>query len=115
MTNLIAEGYSIYEARNLVFKRDIEAIVNSDILIAVLDGRTIDEGVAFELGYANALGKPCFGLKTDDRTMLPSGDNPMIVMACNNIFSNLSEMIVEIKQTIEQKAWDRVYPLLRNS
>jgi len=113
MTDLIASGRSVSEARNLVFQEDVEAIVKSDIIIAVLDGRTIDEGVAFELGYGYALGKLCFGLKTDDRIMLSTGDNPMIVVACNKIFSDLSGMISEIKDYKERSDNQALYAARR--
>ena len=61
-----------------VFSSDVRAIAECDILLAVLDGRVIDEGVAFELGYAHALGKLCIGYRTDSRVLLPQGLNPMI-------------------------------------
>lgn len=60
------------------FTSDLRAIANCDYLFAVLDGRTIDEGVSFELGYAFALGKVCIGFRTDTRVLLPHGNNPMI-------------------------------------
>lgn len=39
-----------------------------DILLAVLDGMEPDSGTAAELGFASALGKRCYGLRTDMRT-----------------------------------------------
>ena len=44
-----------------VFEMDIAAIYSADLVIAVLDGSHIDEGVAFEVGFAFASGKPCIG------------------------------------------------------
>lgn len=61
-----------------VFTIDTAAIRACDCILAVLDGRTIDEGVSFELGYAYALGKTCIGYRTDARSLLPYGNNPMI-------------------------------------
>ncbi|OHX37754.1 hypothetical protein BJL95_08110 [Methylomonas sp. LWB] len=82
LTKLVSDGNTVESARNKIFKKDTSAIRNCDLVVAVLDGRTIDEGVAFELGYAFALGKTCVAYKSDDRVMLPTGDNPMIVMSC---------------------------------
>ncbi|MGY3362466.1 nucleoside 2-deoxyribosyltransferase [Bradyrhizobium sp. GM0.4] len=59
----------------------------------VLDGRTVDEGAAFELGYAFAAGKVCVGLKTDPRMLLPIGDNPMIEVALRKIFHDEDELV----------------------
>jgi nucleoside 2-deoxyribosyltransferase len=44
-----------------------EGIRGSDCLLAVLDGAEVDSGTASEVGFASALGKRCFGLRTDVR------------------------------------------------
>jgi nucleoside 2-deoxyribosyltransferase len=41
-------------------------------MLAVLDGPDVDSGVAAEIGFAAALGRPAVGLRTDWRT---AGDN----------------------------------------
>lgn len=48
------------------------AIRDADWLIGVLDGVDVDSGTAAEIGYAYALGKRIWGLRTDFRT---TGDN----------------------------------------
>lgn len=75
-----------------VFAGDIEAITGSDVVLAVLDGRTIDEGVAFELGVAFALKKVCVGFRTDSRVLLPWGINPMIEGALSDSVSSLAQL-----------------------
>lgn len=52
-------------------KRNEDGIRNADMLFAVLDGTEIDSGTASEVGFASALGKRCYGLRTD---MRDSGD-----------------------------------------
>lgn len=37
-------------------------------MVAVLDDVDVEAGVAFEMGYAAAMGKPLVGLKTDYHT-----------------------------------------------
>lgn len=49
-----------------------EFIRGVDALVAVLDGIDVDSGTAGEMGFAYALGKPVFGLRTDWRL---TGDN----------------------------------------
>jgi|10_taG_2_1085330.scaffolds.fasta_scaffold00186_16 nucleoside 2-deoxyribosyltransferase len=93
LTELVRNGMAVEKARKQVFAADCKAVSSCDVLIAVLDGRTVDEGVAFEIGYANALLKPCIGLKTDDRSMLPTGDNPMIVESCSRIFHDADGLV----------------------
>lgn len=43
----------------------------ADFILAVLDGAEVDSGTAGEVGFGSALGKRCYGLRTDQRD---SGD-----------------------------------------
>jgi nucleoside 2-deoxyribosyltransferase len=86
-------GISIEESRRIVFARDLDAVRASHVVLAVLDGRTIDEGVAFELGFANALGKRCIALHTDVRRLLPAGNNPMIDGALERSFASVDAIV----------------------
>ncbi|WP_339506840.1 nucleoside 2-deoxyribosyltransferase [Pseudomonas sp. EA_15y_Pfl1_P102] len=101
LRKLVADGMTLSTAKQYVFKKDVEAISQSDIVIAVLDGRTIDEGVAFELGYGYALGKVCIGLKTDDRALLTIGDNPMITESCHSIFNSVDELLDVVRLPLD--------------
>jgi nucleoside 2-deoxyribosyltransferase len=47
--------------------RNTVAIRSCDLLVALLDGQEPDSGTAAELGYAAALEKTCFGLRSDLR------------------------------------------------
>jgi nucleoside 2-deoxyribosyltransferase len=93
MRDLVRDGMPLSAARQLVFEADVNALRRCDCVVAVLDGRTIDEGVAFEIGYARALDKLCLGLKTDDRALLASGDNPMLVAGCHEILGSVLELV----------------------
>ncbi|WP_425619451.1 nucleoside 2-deoxyribosyltransferase [Anatilimnocola sp. NA78] len=73
----------------MVFQVDTEALSSCDVLLAILDGRTIDEGVAFEIGVAYAKGKTCIAFQCDCRRLLPSGNNPMIDRAIEAKFDNV--------------------------
>ncbi|MGR3963314.1 nucleoside 2-deoxyribosyltransferase [Pseudomonas sp. 910_23] len=93
LRELVASGISLERARTMVYENDLMAIRGCKLVVAILDGRTIDEGVAVELGFAKALGKVCLALKTDDRAMLPGGDNPMVMCSCDKIFSSIEELV----------------------
>lgn len=92
LTDLVAKGHPVAVSQKEIYRADTDALNSCDIIVCVLDGRTIDEGVAFELGYARALGKTCVGFKSDDRCMLPTGDNPMIVGSCDYQVSSVKEL-----------------------
>jgi nucleoside 2-deoxyribosyltransferase len=102
LVELVAGGVSANEAKNTIFARDIQAIERCDILLLVMDGRVIDEGACFELGYAYCLGKVCIGLKTDVRSLLPIGDNPMVECALRGTFGDIRE----ISEWIRSRRWE---------
>lgn len=92
LVKLVEGGMPIDKAKKFVFCEDISAIDRCHILLLVMDGRIIDEGACFELGYAYSLAKACVGLKTDVRSLLPIGDNPMIECALRHIFREPSDL-----------------------
>ena len=77
------------ERTRVIFDVDTAAIRNADVLFMVLDGRVPDEGACVELGIAYALGKPCYGIKTDVRAAENGMDlNPLIAGCFKRIFRN---------------------------
>jgi nucleoside 2-deoxyribosyltransferase len=85
------------DEKRAIFDGDIEAVRNSDIILALLDGIDVDPGVAFELGYAHALGKPIFGLKTDYRTFSRIEEiNLMLEVPIKSIFRFIKDAIQEL-------------------
>jgi nucleoside 2-deoxyribosyltransferase len=92
LPDLIANGTSPEKARRQIFSADIEAINRCTVIFVILNGRTIDEGAAFELGVAWSLGKTCIGYKDDFRQLTSSGDNPMIEGALSMILTNYNEV-----------------------
>jgi nucleoside 2-deoxyribosyltransferase len=97
LVDLVADGTSVEVAKATIFKQDILAIDRCNILLLVMDGRIIDEGACFELGYAFGQGKICVGIKTDVRMLLPIGDNPMVECALRKIFNDTAYLIDWIK------------------
>jgi nucleoside 2-deoxyribosyltransferase len=93
MVNLIEQGIPHNLAAKRIFLSDIKALNECDIFLIILDGRSVDEGAAFELGFAFSHRKKCFGLMTDVRSMLRTGNNPMIDASLNSIFRSIEELI----------------------
>src|SRR5262249_8025374 len=93
LMNLIGDGMPVQKAKDIIFAGDLAAIDRCNVLLLVMDGRVIDEGASFELGYAYSRGKMCIGLKTDVRRLLTVGDNPMIEGALRVIFSSVEEVL----------------------
>jgi len=100
-------GYDVFLAQELpllsssskeekvkIFSMDIENLDNSDVVVAVLDGCDVDSGVAFEIGYAYAKGKPIIGVKTDHRCFSPHEEvNLMIEVPAKIVIGRTVEEI----------------------
>lgn len=90
---LIKEGYSIKDIRKQIFNKDVEAIYNSDVILCLLDGRVLDEGMCIELGIAYAKDKICIGFKTDQRCQDKYGNNIILDGTLSLIFSEKQDLI----------------------
>ena len=93
LVDMVAEGVSMAEATRRVFRMDVAALDWCDCLLITLDGRCIDEGASFELGYAFAKGKRCIALQTDPRRLMLGGNNPMIDASVEATFHSFDELL----------------------
>jgi nucleoside 2-deoxyribosyltransferase len=100
MSEMMAIGVPSDVAARQVFNLDMNAIKEADYVIAILDGRAIDEGVAFELGIAFSQSKRCVGLQTDSRRLAPWGNNPMITGSLETVFMSVDELVDWLKSSI---------------
>jgi len=55
------------EAPAAIFNYCRDALERSNLVVALLDGAQVDDGTAWEIGYAYAKGIPVYGLRTDVR------------------------------------------------
>ena len=75
----LLEGMTDEEKVKVIFEKDYNQIMEADIVFMLVDGRVPDEGACVELGMAYALGKRCYGVKTDTRSLEIDLDmNPLI-------------------------------------
>jgi len=54
--------HGAHNEKQKIYDGDVLALKTSDAVVVVLDGVDVDAGVAFEMGYAAAMGKPLVGL-----------------------------------------------------
>lgn len=83
-----------------VWECDTRAIMNSRSVFAVIDGRSIDEGVCVEIGFAAAMKKPIVAFNSDDRRQFAWGHNPMVIHPIMAIFSNPDEAGKEMQRIL---------------
>lgn len=99
------EGKTEDELVAMIFAKDLEEIHKAEIVFFLLDGRAPDEGGCVELGIAYAVGKRCYGFKTDTRTVEMSLDlNPMITGCMKKIFRNFDgdALIAELEEYLSK-------------
>ena len=102
MSDMIRDGVPADVAACCVFRRDMEAIRAADYVIAILDGRAIDEGVAFEVGVGFSQGKRCIGIQTDTRRLASWGNNPMITGALEMVFQRVEELLSWVAKEVAE-------------
>ena len=101
----LLEGLSDEEMTKTIFDLDYKRVSDADIVFMNIDGRVPDEGGCVELGMAYALGKRCYGLKSDTRSLEMGMDlNPLIAGAMIKIFKNFDghALIEEIDQYLSE-------------
>jgi nucleoside 2-deoxyribosyltransferase/predicted secreted protein len=89
------------EEQSKIFSENIKALEKSDIIVAVIDGADADSGTAWEMGYAYALGKPVFALRTDfRRTGMHEQVNMMLEESAEVVTSEI-ELLEAIKSSLK--------------
>ena len=87
-----------------IFENDKGAIDRCDLVVANLNGITTDDGTAWELGYAFALGRPIIGLHTDWRLRFEHEVvNLMIECSLTKLVRSLDDLtaaLAEMRQSL---------------
>ena len=76
-----------------IFRKCVEGVDTSDLVVAILDGVDVDSGTAWEIGYAYAKGKPVIGLRTDFRALSDGVVNLMVEMAIVSLARDEDELL----------------------
>ena len=85
-------------APDLIFKTCRDAIDRCSCMVALLDGAQVDDGTAWEIGYACAKGIPVYGCRTDRRR---AGETPhsyvnSMIQGCLSGFARGPEELVKL-------------------
>lgn len=87
------------DEKKAIYEGDISALKTSDVVVAILDGKEVDSGVAFEFGYAKCLGKKIIGLKTDYRAFSKIEEiNLMLEVPIKKICTSIDEVVEMLNQ-----------------
>ena len=85
-------------APRLLFTTCQDALDRCTCVVALLDGSQVDDGAAWEIGYAYARGMPVYGLRTDSRR---AGETPYsrvnsMIQGCLTGFARSVEELVRM-------------------
>ncbi|MGD0568286.1 MAG: nucleoside 2-deoxyribosyltransferase [Candidatus Sulfotelmatobacter sp.] len=84
-----------------IFDSDKNALTQADLVVANLDGMDVDSGTAWELGFAEGLGKHCVGVYTDWRLHFKYQTvNLMIQCSVDKVVLSLDELETYLKQLL---------------
>ena len=83
-----------------ISQRDLKEIYECDIMIGVLNGICVGAGTAWEMGYAQAIGKKVIGLKSDRVLNEAIGDVSVIIAGCVEIVESIEELKRELKKLV---------------
>jgi nucleoside 2-deoxyribosyltransferase len=99
------EGMTVEEVARRIFDVDRNEVYRSDVLLAVLDGRVPDEGVAVELGLAFAdrerreVPRLIVGLMTDWRVAFPNEPlNAMLFGALDELHTDVDSLLGRLRE-----------------
>ena len=87
------------DAPQRIFAIDKAAIDGADLLVALLDGAQVDDGTAWEMGYAHARGKAVIGIRTDFRRAGETGHsvvNAMLEGSCHTIVRDIDALLATL-------------------
>jgi nucleoside 2-deoxyribosyltransferase len=90
-----------------IFESDKNALMQADVIVANLDGMDVDSGTAWEIGFAEGLGKHCVGVYTDWRLHFKYQTvNLMIQCSVDKLVLSLDELEQYLQQRLaEEKAY----------
>ena len=92
-----------------IFESDKNALMQADLIVANLDGMDVDSGTAWELGFAEGLGKHCVGVYTDWRLHFKYQTvNLMIQCSVDKLVHSLDELEQYLQQRLaDEKTYVR--------
>jgi nucleoside 2-deoxyribosyltransferase len=101
------EGFSVFLPQEGcsedIFNCCIEHLEKSDAVLGVFDGPQVDDGTAFECGYAFAKGTPVVALRTDFRRVGEYTNEVNIMLEnCAEMCKNIDDVLGALKRIGEK-------------
>lgn len=81
-----------------LFEANLAGLARAGAVVAVLDGAQVDDGTAWEIGWAHARGIPVYGLRTDRRVSQQPDEpeNLMILESLRRLCTSIEELLAAL-------------------
>ena len=79
--------------KDKIFQNDLDALVDSDLTIALITGQDIDSGTSSEIGFTYANKRPVIAINAEERRYR----NLFVEGMINKTVSNIDELLEAIK------------------
>src|SRR5438128_8963994 len=78
-----------------IFRANLTGLKHADCVVAICDGPQVDDGTAWEIGYAWGRNIPVFGVRTDARLVQQPDEriNLMILESLNELSPSIPQLI----------------------
>ena len=93
-------------AARMLMETDRAALDSCDAVAALLDGPQVDDGTAWEIGYAFCRGLPVVGIRTDFRKCGDAAGAPvnaMIAGSCRTVVTCVEDAVAALREIREGK------------
>jgi nucleoside 2-deoxyribosyltransferase/predicted secreted protein len=83
-----------------IYNQNKKALHEADLVVAVIDGADADSGTAWEMGYAAALNKPVYALRTDFRKVGTHEHVNLMLEQSAIVVKSQDELLVQLKSPL---------------
>lgn len=105
--DMLSEGGSRADACSLLFERDIVALREACLVLAAFPSPNVDEGVAFEMGFAEALGIPRWAFFRRAAFVERALENAMMLPGWQGIIRGYDELYSWLNRTPDRSGCPR--------
>lgn len=81
-----------------LFESNLAGLSRAEAVVAVCEGAQVDDGTAWEIGWAHARGIPVYGLRTDRRVSQQPDEsvNLMILESLRRLCASVDELLAAL-------------------
>ncbi|NTV00548.1 MAG: nucleoside 2-deoxyribosyltransferase [Methanoregulaceae archaeon] len=92
------------EAHGRIYARNLEALEEADLVVAVIEGADADSGTAWEMGYACCRGIPVIAIRTDFRMAGPYEQVNLMLEQSARLVRSTNELLDALKGVFARKS-----------